>query len=195
VTPTPQGQLDVELVARARAGDERSLELFVQRMRCIPRILQSKNRRLAHGLGQADCDDLAQEVLAAVWDRLDSFQGDSTLEAWAYSFCVRKLMNALKKLSRRAALVEDAAPVTAAASGPAQEPPEETPDFGQVYSSLARLDPDESRAIEFKHFESLTFEEIAQRLRVSPNTVKTRYYRGIDRLRAWLGAEFGGEED
>jgi DNA-directed RNA polymerase specialized sigma24 family protein len=42
-----------------------------------------------------------------------------------------------------------------------------------------------------KHFEERTFEEIAAALGASPNTIKSRYYRGMLELRRIL--ESGGE--
>ena len=174
----------MEFVARVRAGDGPSLDVFVERMRCIPRILRHKNRRFSLSLGDADTDDLAQEVLAAVWDRLETFRGDSTLEAWVYSFCVQKLMNAMKRLSRRPILVE--VPEDASAGGEASGA--QQLEFGEMLAGLTRLTTEESDTIQLKHFEGLTFEEIAARLSISINTAKTRYYGGIDRLRQFLGA-------
>ena len=206
----------MELLARVRAGEPAALDEFVQRMRCIPRILASKNRRLALGLDPGDLDDLAQEVLAAVWARLGTFEGRSTLESWVYGFCVQKLMNALKRLAHRPRAVgggtrepaiADRAPrepgarretcaapvlVDPALADPALDTGRRA-DAVRLYACIGSLDPIESEAIRLKHFEGLTFEELAARTGVSPNTAKTRYYRGIERLRVLLGRRFGGE--
>ena len=37
-----------------------------------------------------------------------------------------------------------------------------------------------------RYFEQLSFPEIASRLDCIENTVKTRFYRGLKRLRQWL---------
>ena len=39
-----------------------------------------------------------------------------------------------------------------------------------------------------KHFEELTLDQIGQRLQMHPNTVKTRYYRGLAALRDRLAS-------
>jgi RNA polymerase sigma factor (sigma-70 family) len=67
---------------------------------------------------------------------------------------------------------------------PAQ--PGEKDYYEDVYSGLEKLGEDHAQIIRLKHFSQMTFEEIARRLRVSANTVKTRYYRGLIKLREFL---------
>jgi RNA polymerase sigma factor (sigma-70 family) len=59
-------------------------------------------------------------------------------------------------------------------------------EFEGVHLALARLDPPADDIVRLKHFEELTFEEIGQRLLLSPNTAKTHYYRALVRLREAL---------
>ena len=56
-----------------------------------------------------------------------------------------------------------------------------------VHAALARLPADEAMVMRLKHFEGLTFDEIGTRQAISPNTVKTRYYRALAAMRAQLG--------
>jgi DNA-directed RNA polymerase specialized sigma24 family protein len=63
-------------------------------------------------------------------------------------------------------------------------------DFEHVYRGLAQIDPVQECVIRLKHFEHLTFEEIATRLGGNSNTAKTHYYRGLVRLRELLGRTF-----
>ena len=58
-----------------------------------------------------------------------------------------------------------------------------------TYMGLSMLSPGESEVIRLKHFAQMTFEEIAERLGISANTAKTRYYRGLERLRGWLDSD------
>ena len=59
-----------------------------------------------------------------------------------------------------------------------------------------RLGPPGADVIRMKYFGQMTFEEIARLQDVSPNTAKTRFYRGLVKLRAMLegdGLEGEGE--
>lgn len=57
----------------------------------------------------------------------------------------------------------------------------------EIRQAMERLPPAEAEVIRLKHFEGLTFDEIGTRLDTSPNTAKTRYYRGLGTLETLLG--------
>lgn len=55
-----------------------------------------------------------------------------------------------------------------------------------LYDALDRLIPEEKSYIILKFFANLSFKEIAEILSISENTVKTRYYRIIKKLKFYL---------
>jgi RNA polymerase sigma-70 factor (ECF subfamily) len=173
---------DLRLVQAVRAGDPAAVERFVERMRCVPRILAAKNARLGSPLARDELADVAQEVFAAVWSRLDEFAGRAALESWVYSFCVLTLRRAAA--GRSLGAPRDAA-YEPPAGGSGTEGLERL-DEEHLYAALRELAPEEAEAVCLKQLDGLTFEAIAERLRVSPNTVKTRYYRALVRLRRRL---------
>ena len=63
-----------------------------------------------------------------------------------------------------------------------------------VHLALEELEPPLARIVQLKHFEDLTFEALAERLDISPNTAKTRYYRGLVRLERRLGPHSPNED-
>ena len=66
-----------------------------------------------------------------------------------------------------------------------------TDDLAPVYAAMENLAAEDVRIIRLKHFEEHTFDSIALRLALSVNTVKTRYYRAIEKLRRRLGSSEG----
>ena len=52
--------------------------------------------------------------------------------------------------------------------------------------ALDELPPKDKAVIELKYFEDLTFEEIAEILEENINTIKSRLYRGLKKLRLEL---------
>lgn len=178
---------DHELVQRVLAGDGRALEEFLERARCIPRILHFKNHRLSHPLPASDMADLAQETFARIWARLDRYLGTGSLEAWMYRFCCNVLVRALEHASsgRAQALGEVASEEATThhhhGSGTwAGERIERTIGaLPEAYEAVVRL----------KLLSEMTFQELAGRLGIPVNTAKTRYYRGMEQVRRALGTE------
>ncbi len=183
--PNPSPNVtDQELVSAVRRGEPAAREQFAERMRCIPRILCRKIARTG-AVSMSELPDLAQETFALVWERLERYQGAGTLEAWAYRFCCNVLMNAQQRRGRsRKVEVEDPEPIETSVSAAAESLQR---DF--VVVALAQLDPSESTVVRLKIFEGLTFEEIGERLHISPNTAKTRFYRQLVQLKSWLGKQ------
>ena len=60
--------------------------------------------------------------------------------------------------------------------------------------ALERVGGVEAEAVALKHYEGLTFEEMAQRLGIPASTLKTRYYKGMSRLEAILTTLRQGRE-
>lgn len=171
---------DRQLVRSVLAGDPVSIETLVQRLRCIPRIMSLLNQRVGGAFGPEDLGDLTQDTLARLWPRMGRYNGQASLETWFYGFCFNGFMNALRKGSRAhscAALSEQVAS------------PDLTPvalDYDHLHRGLEQLGETEARVVRLKYFNDLTFEQIGQRLGISPNTAKTRHYRGMRKLEELL---------
>lgn len=187
ILPTQPGasdgdhQKDAALVLMSLT-DAQSRSDLIERLRCVPRILSAKNALLSRPLGRADLEDLAQETVMLVWSKRGEFEGRSSIETWVYPFCYHALMNRLRAKVR--------SPRTGTEL-PELEPQQTTEerDFTHVHAAIARLEPDEEQLVRLKHFDDMTFQEIGEKLSVSPNTIKARYYRAIGRLRVFMGSE------
>jgi len=177
---------DRRTVERARAGDAEAAELLIERLECIPLILHARNLRHGGCFTEDEIVDLTQETLTTVWRKLDTYEGRSSLESWVYSYCIRHMSNAFRS-KRRQPRFSDADEHELAVSA---ENVHHTLDFEHVYRCLAQIDPDQECVIRLKHFEQLTFEEIARRVGSNTNTTKTHYYRGMVRLRELLERDF-----
>ncbi|MEM7305606.1 MAG: RNA polymerase sigma factor [Planctomycetota bacterium] len=177
---------DLRLVKRVLRRDREAVAAFSERLSCVPAYLRSLAARTGLGISAPALDDVAQETFLAIWRKLDTFRGTSRLETWACGFCFHELRHwrdrHLRVESRRGELEES--PSVAAVA------PDDTGEL--VDRALARLGPPAEDVIRLKHFEELSFQDVGERLQVSPNTAKSLYYRGLARLREWLGDR--GEE-
>ena len=193
-----EGRADLELVRRVLAGRPAAVEAFVERMRCVPRILGARNARAGRPLAPEELADLAQEVFALLWNKLAEFRGEARVEAWAYPFCLLQFMNHVRKKTRRPANMEltelDVHPTNAPAQDSGAGVALDPLDASHVHNALLRLVDAERAVIRMKQFDGYTFEVIAAALDISVNTAKTRYYRGLTKMRASLAPRFAEGE-
>jgi RNA polymerase sigma factor (sigma-70 family) len=190
VTPTQQPHSnpwrdDLALVRSVLAGDRLALERFIYRMDCVPAILSHCNARRRGSLSDEDLADLAQEVLTSVWERLPGYLGQGALESWVYPFCTQMFQNSVRSKRRRPLHSDIDAAAHLSDPHPALGDLLATSDL--IHRHLERLEAIQASVIRARHFEALSFEEIARRLDVPLTTAKTHYRRGLDLLRSYLG--------
>jgi RNA polymerase sigma-70 factor (ECF subfamily) len=173
---------DLELVRRIAGGDQAELDRLGARLRCVTRILAARNQRLGRPLDDADLADLVQDVLVIIWTKLHEYDGLGALEGWVYRIATLEFWNALRRRQRRMRQ-EDGSKLSRADEAGTNAKWE----YEDVHRGLERINGQGAEVIRQKHFEGRTFEEVAARLGVPVNTVKARYYRGLDELRPLLG--------
>ncbi|HVS17405.1 MAG TPA: RNA polymerase sigma factor [Planctomycetota bacterium] len=176
---------DIELVRGAEAGSPSAVRELLRRLCCVPVILRSRNARMGSPLDESLLQDVAQDVLIAVWNRLDRFGGDSTLEAWVYRFCVHKHLATVRNRGRRVRIEAVHSPALESSEAPADEV---EGDGEMVHLALEDLETELESVVRLKHFDELTFDQIGRRLDVSPNTAKSRYYRALGRMREYFAS-------
>ena len=163
------------------------MRCYGQRLACVPRILAFQNRRLGRPLGPEDLADVTQESLVVVWRKLDEFDPATRFESWVYRICFLELMNYVRKVQRRRRLLDEAKDHLAAeAHAPGTLTMTESERFESVHVALGVLSEEEAVVVRLHHFEEQTFEEVGERLGIPMGTAKTRYYRGLEKLRAFL---------
>lgn len=179
----PRPHPDVKLVSASLQRKPDAVMQLMTRLDCVGRILVAKNRSLGSPLNHAELEEVGQEVLTIIWRKLDQFEGRSSLETWIFRIAVLELMNRVRYTSlRRTSEVSERELIEAAGT---VDPPS-LEEFEFVHEALESLSEHERATVHAKHFEHLTFREIAERTGSSENTIKARYYRGLDHLRSKL---------
>jgi RNA polymerase sigma-70 factor (ECF subfamily) len=174
-------ELDLQVAREALDGSVAARKRFVEHMRCVPRYLCVLNGRLGRPFSDHELEDLTQETLVEIWRRLDSYAGLASLPTWAFRFCQQVMSSRLRSQRRRPASAE----LSETQGSP--DAPRTSLDFDHVHGALERLPARDATIIRLKHFEELTFEQIAQRLAMPPSSAKADYHRAIERLRELLG--------
>ncbi|MCP3919576.1 MAG: RNA polymerase sigma factor [bacterium] len=178
--PSSKAADDVLLVRAALDGDGSAARSLEERLLGVPRFLALINRRHGTALRDHDLEDLAQDTLIRIWKKLDTFEGRGTLETWMFRFSLLEYLNRLRRKGRD--------PVLPPADPPGREP-DAAPggvEHDDLLRCLEEIPPAESEVIELRHFEGLSFQDIGERIGVPTNTARTRYYRGLKRLKGKL---------
>jgi RNA polymerase sigma-70 factor (ECF subfamily) len=151
--------------------------------------------------GEADAEDLAQDIFIRVYRALPAFRGESSFRTWMYRIARNVCLSELRKRGTRAehfSLEEEGEEkVHGLLSGSVEglEEAMEREDLGRRVRELVMRLPEPYRsALTLHYFNQLKYEEIAGVLEVPLGTVKTLIHRGRLRLRALFLREAGGAE-
>jgi RNA polymerase sigma-70 factor (ECF subfamily) len=183
---------DTELLARARAGDERACEALVRRHG--GRMLAVARRLLGTG---DDSADAVQDAFLAAFRALDGFQGDAALGTWLHRIVVNVCLMKRRARSRsREVRMEDLFPTFDGAgrpSGPvhpweddAQARLSRAELRAQVRARIDRLPDPYREVLLLRDIEEFDTDQTARHLGITPGAVKTRLHRARQALRALL---------
>jgi RNA polymerase sigma-70 factor (ECF subfamily) len=179
--PSAQGLQDLALVQAALAGEEAARNRLFEALAVLPDVIQRKQVRMGLLLSEHEREDVVQIVLLALWRKLPRFDGRVPIVQWGSGFAVLELLKAAARTARRRAR---SAPMPDALAAPEPRPSEAAERLAAYCRDLATADQE---ILRLRHFEDRTFEEIAACLGRAVGSVKTRYYRAIERLRRRLG--------
>jgi RNA polymerase sigma-70 factor (ECF subfamily) len=178
---------DLDLIRRVRDRDATAVEAFMQRVQCVRQFVTYKNAEYGNPLQAHELEDTIQDALLAIWRRLDSYEGRGRLEAWLYRFSYLGILHRLRTQQRLPKLMEDSGEELPELRSTQEQ---EHTDFEALYQLLDNLGSPDGDILRLKHLEQLTFDEIGQALELPVNTVKTRYYRAVKKLRMQHGARW-----
>jgi RNA polymerase sigma-70 factor, ECF subfamily len=170
---------DELLVARICAGER---ALFAQ----LYRRYYSRAFALAFGMTarREEADDVTQEVFMRAYERLNSYQGDSSFATWFYRLAINHCLNYCRRERRHhkpLVKLDDAEspPFTATPGAEAHMAAHllQHQVQVQVRQALLTLKPEMRLLVVMKEIEGLSYEEIAERLNCSIGTVASRLSR------------------
>lgn len=133
-----------------------------------------------------DALDLMQDVFMAVFRNLASFRGDSPFKGWLFKIAHYRCIEFYRRKKPTQSL--DDTPEQ-------QEQSDDTCPEAHFYSSqqasllkkaMQTLPVNQKLVVELKFFQHCTFDDISKQLGVSVNTVKSRLYSALDKLKDHL---------
>ena len=187
---------DTELIRRAQADDIDAFCLLAQRYARRIHLLAFHYCRNAQ-----DAEDLSQEVWLKAYQALRSFRSDSSFYTWLRRITINAFLN-----HRRSSVFRRRGQTTAVQLVQIDSEPLEShsvsPEniynkllFESVVEALAELTPSQRLAFLLRHYEGMSYDEIANAMNCSSGTVKKGVSRAIVKLRAKLSPEPDAEEE
>jgi RNA polymerase sigma-70 factor (ECF subfamily) len=177
----PERQAQRELIAQARAGDERVL-----------RIIYDQHEHQVRGhlhrlLGRdSEIDDLVQIVFSRAFAALDTFESKSTISTWLYRITVNTTHNVLRQRFRRDRM-QRAVRWFDSGRGADRVQPTKLEARDEAQRILERLRPELRQIFVLYHYEGLTLQEIAVIVERPISTVGDRLTRARKELRELVG--------
>ncbi|RPJ83580.1 MAG: sigma-70 family RNA polymerase sigma factor [Acidobacteria bacterium] len=176
------GDEESELIQGCQRGDSRCLETLVK---SHLRMVLSVACRFADDFAEAE--DLCQEVLCKVTQKISGFRGESKVRTWIYSTAVAHCIDHRR---RRRPPVESLETGAARRSAPGVEDPESSVlvlERAAVVHTAVNSLPDELKTVVLLYdFQDLSHREIAQQLGIPEGTVWSRLHKARVVLREKL---------
>lgn len=171
---------DRELAARAVRGDGQAFGELIQRYQGV--VFNVAYRMMANA---PDAEDVTQETFIRAYRAFSSYDPERPIGAWFKTIAVRVCLTFLSSDSHEAFSLDEEgqSPVQPTAGDPFQKEtdPEELAQVGErgrsVRQAIIALPPQYRAVIELRHFQELSYEEIAQTLHCPVGVVKITLFR------------------
>ena len=125
--------------------------------------------------------DVVQEAIVKALSKVDTVREPAYLKTWFYRILINEAMNHFRR-NRNLVSLEEVMVDRAVESG---DPGERL----DLYDAIDRLSFQEQTVIKLRYFEDMKLEEIAQATGANLNTVKSRLYKAIRKLKDMTGEE------
>ena len=197
VPSSRQNELDErQLVELARRGDAAAFEQVLDRH-------QERVLRVAYSIlrDPMDTEEVTQDVFLTVFEKIDSFRGDSSFSTWIHRITVNAaLMRKRRNRSRKDILLEEVMPVfeenghiaadVADWSEQASDPALQSEARAVIQAAVDQLDEKYQTVFLLRDVEGFSSEETAGILELSIPAVKSRLHRARLFLRRELADYF-----
>ncbi len=177
-------QDDNTLIEKALKGNQNAWKKLVKRHE---KALYGYTLRMTGN--PSDAMDLMQETFLAVCRNLPDFRHQSTFKTWMFSLAYYRCMDFYRR--KKLALAEDQEPDAIEDQEQTFCPTENLQQLQTqqgLIDAVAKLTAEQKQIVEMKIFQQQTFDDVAMQLGLSTNTVKSRFYAAINRLKTIIGS-------
>lgn len=185
---------DADLIKRAQEQDLDAFCLLAERYARRIHLLASH-----YCQNTQDAEDLSQEVWLKAYQAVQTFRSDSSFYTWLRRITINTFLNHRRSnfFRRRGnttvvQLLQIDSDDSGELVGSSSASPENIYNkllFENVVNALAELTPSQRLAFLLRHYEGMSYDEIANAMKCSTGTAKKGVWRAITKLRARLSPE------
>lgn len=184
----PLDDPDVQRMLRARDGDDGAFEELVDLYwnRIQSHFIRSLGNR-------EDCEDLTQEVFMRLYRSRGSYQPRAKFVTWLFHITQNVARNAVRSRRRRPCVYldtvsenSDCSLIESLLAGRCEEPsrPLERDEIRAIVrDAVSQLGSRQRTAMELHQFKGRTYNEVAEKMEMSPEAAKSLLYRARNQLR------------
>jgi RNA polymerase sigma-70 factor (ECF subfamily) len=173
-------QVERELLLRTKAGDGRAFEGLI--LAHSGRAYRTAYRLLGD---MEDAFDLCQEAFLRAYQNIHRFDENRPFYPWLYSILKNLCLNFLKRKRKQPGTVKDPEvwerSFATSLPGPAEQMLE-SEDVRRLWQSIGNLSETHRQVLIMKHFDNLSYAEMAQILSIPIGTVMSRLYHARKKL-------------
>lgn len=131
-----------------------------------------------------DAKDVTQSAFIKAWESMNTFNHDHKFFSWLYRIMINEALNSVRsrKIHYELKLVSDQV-------SPADDELLEKEENEGLSRAIDHLSPDYKAVILMRHFEDMSYREMASILDIDEKTVKSRLYSARMKLREMLMGE------
>lgn len=189
---------DAELVARAKRGEQRALEMLLSRYQ--PHLMRFGLRMCGR---LEDAEDVVQESMIAAVRTLPEFREDASLSTWLYtiarSFCIKKRRRSKFAPTHEASFDDERERLTLQRLTVNSSSPEDMASTAEldaaVQSAILALEPGQREVLVLRDVEGLSASEVAEVTGLSVGAVKSKLHRARASLRRALEPVLGDVDE
>ncbi len=163
-----------ELVKQCLRGDRSAFEILVDRYQKV--VFNVALRMVGN---TEDAEDIAQSAFLKGYENLGSFDGRHKFFSWIYRIAVNEAINYLHAKQRTVKLDED----IPAGGKAADELVHDDQMVQRLERALRRISIEHRAVLVLRHFQDLSYSEIANVLNIPEKTVKSRLFSARQELK------------
>ncbi|MBI1938921.1 MAG: RNA polymerase sigma factor [Ignavibacteriales bacterium] len=173
---------DFELIERFVAGDEKAFNIIVKKYQ--KKIYWHARQMLGEHL---DADEVTQEVLVVMYQKLKTFNFQSALYTWIYKIVTTRSLNQIKRRQlRKIFSFEHTDEKELAVENDIVEDIANKEKLEKVNRSLEKLPAKQRQIFVMRNFDQLSYEEISEITGKSVGGLKANYFHALRKVTEYV---------
>ncbi len=171
---------DKELIERIKAGEHAAYNILAKKY--IDKIYWHARRMLGNHL---DADEITQEVLIVIYNKINSFNYESNFYTWVYKITATRCLNLIKKQTLKRFFSFDMFDELGD-NGNFEEKlidkMENIEKLKKLEKALQTLPAKQRQIFILRHYDELSYEEIAKITGKKVGTLKANYFHALNKI-------------